>query len=158
MEKLELEKVAVSKDMICDISNLVGNIIEEQEFLEGVFYLAEGRNERELTISIVYIYNYFLHSLLSPVHQEMVKLMEDKYGIFIREEEYHYEDFIDERRKSYRYDYPIEPMLGVGEIIYDSRGLLGELKTNIMMDDSIDASRMRTCCQIEPPISYIKKK
>lgn len=49
-------------------------------------------------------------------------------------------------------------MLGVGEIIYDSRGLLSELKTSIMMDDSIDTSRMRTCCQIEPPISYIKKK
>lgn len=42
MKKLELEKVAVSKNMICDIANLVENIMEEQEFLEGVFYLAEG--------------------------------------------------------------------------------------------------------------------
>lgn len=157
MEKLELEKVTVSKDMICDISNLVENVVEEQEFLEGVFYLAEGGNEGRLEISIVYIYNYFLHSL-SPAHQEMVKLIGNEYGISIREEEYQYEEFIDERRKSYRYDYPIEPMLGVGKIIYDSRGLLSELKTNIMIDDSIDASRMRTCCQIEPPISYIKKK
>lgn len=157
MKKLELEKVAVSKNMICDIANLVENIMEEQEFLEGVFYLAEGGIGSILEISLVYIYNDFRHSF-SLEHQEMVKLIGDEYGISIREEEYHYEDFIDERRKKYRYEYPIEAMLGVGEIIYDSRGLLSELKTNIMMDDSIDTSRMRTCCQIEPPISYIKKK
>ena len=161
MEKLELEKVKVSEDMVRDVSELVSNTIEEREFVEGVFYFAEGGIDSELQLSIIYLYNDMLSKFkfLMPLqsHQELVKLTEEKYGILIREEEYYYRKF-QNTGGLYCYDSPIEAMLGVGEIIYDSKGHLNELKDDIMKDDSVDASRMRTCCQIEPPITYIKKK
>jgi len=162
MKKLDLAKVKVSEEMVQDVSEFASDMIEKKKNLEGVFYWAEGGIGSILQLRFVYVLDCGLVSFQvdsESSHQKKINRLEEKHNIMISEEECYYQTFVDNKELGiYSYDYPIEEMLQVGEIIYDRNGRLAELKEDIMQNDNIGTDRGRACCQIEPPITYTKKK